>query len=569
MSRRIPLLWVLGAAVLLVVVIVAGLGRTEEDNLYANIKLFDRVAINLKSKYVEEVDSKELIYAGIRAMLKTLDPYTQFFEKGDYDELMVQTRGKFGGLGIEIGIRNDVLTVISPIVGTPAYEIGLQGGDRIVQIEGQSTRGITTQEAVKKLRGAKGTKVTITVEREGELEPIDYTITRGIIEIKSVPYFAQLEPGIGYIHLARFSENAEHDLEDALRQLVDQGIGGLILDLRHNPGGLLPQAVHVADLFLDQDELIVYTKGRGERTTARYQAKSPALYGGKPLIILVNTGSASASEIVSGAVQDWDRGLILGTTTWGKGLVQTVIPTDEETALKITTAKYYTPSGRCIQRDEQEEEDFVAELLSEDDLEPPEGEEEVWEEEVDEVEDEEKLDEFRTNAGRIVYGGGGITPDVIVKQEKLSTFEYELLRKSMIFRFAVKYAANHRELPRDFEVDDSMLAEFKSFLEEEDFQYRSAAEKQLEELADVVEKSEYNSDIAATLDHLKNQLAGQKKHDFTRSDDYLRKTIKLEIVSKIWGREARYEEAMKVDPQIVAALEILTTPGRYQKELGT
>ena len=566
MSRKIPLLWILGAAFLLAVIVLAELGRTEEDNLYANIKLFDRVAVNLKSKYVEDIDSKELVYTGIRAMLKTLDPYTQFFEKGDYDELMVQTQGKFGGLGIEIGIRNDALTVISPIVGTPAYDIGLQAGDRIVKIEGESTQGITTQEAVKKLRGPKGTKVTITVEREGDLEPIDYTITRDIIEIKSVPYFAKLEPGIGYIHLARFSENAEHDLEDALQQLVDQGIDGLILDLRHNPGGLLPQAVHVADLFLDQDQLIVYTKGREERTTARFEAKSPALYGSKPLIILVNTGSASASEIVSGAVQDWDRGLILGTTTWGKGLVQTVIPTDEETALKITTAKYYTPSGRCIQRDEKEEEAFVAELLSEDDLEPPEETEDIQEEAP---EAEEEREEFLTNAGRIVYGGGGITPDVIVKQDKLSAYEYELLREAMIFQFAVKYSASHKDLPRNFEVDEQILAEFQSFLEEEDFQYRSAAEKQLDQLEDVVAKSEYNSDITATLDHLKKQLGEQKKHDFQRSSDYLKKAIKLEIVSKIWGREARYEEAMKVDPQIAAALEILTTPGRYQKELGT
>lgn len=559
MSRKISSLWILGASALLIIVIVAGLGRTEEDNLYANIKLFDRVAINVKSKYVEEVDSKELIYNGIRAMLRTLDPYTQFFEKGDYDELMVQTRGKFGGLGIEIGIRNEVLTVISPIVGTPAYEIGLQAGDRIIKIEGESTKGITTQGAVKRLRGPEGSKVTITVEREGETEPIDYTITRDIIEIKSVPYFAEIEPGIGYIHLARFSENAEHDLENALRELVNRGIESLILDLRHNPGGLLPQAVHVADLFLDQEELIVYTKGRAERTTARYEAKSPSLYGDRPLIILVNTGSASAAEIVSGAVQDWDRGLILGTTTWGKGLVQTVVPTSQETALKITTAKYYTPSGRCIQRDEQEEEETVAALLDDEGLEQLE----------EEGEDQEGREEFRTQAGRIVYGGGGITPDVIVKPEKLSTFEYELLRQSMIFRFAVKYVAAHKDLKRDFAVDDQTLAAFKSFLEEENFQYRTTAEKQLKALAEVVEKSEYDSEITTTLDHLKGQLEEQRQQDFQRSHDYLEKAIKLEIVSKIWGKEARYEEAIKVDPQIVAAMEILTTPGRYQKELGT
>jgi len=555
--NRAPL-WILGAVALLTIVVLAGIGRSAEDNLYANIKLFDRVVIDLNSKYVEEVDSKDLVYTGIRSMLKTLDPYTQFFEKADYDELMVQTKGKFGGLGIEIGIRNEILTVISPIAGTPAYEIGLQAGDMIVKVEGESTEGITTQEAVKKLRGEKGSQVTITVAREGALESIDYTITRDIIEIKSVPYYSEIEPGIGYIHLARFSENAEHDLESALRDLVDKNINGLILDLRHNPGGLLPQAVHVSELFLDEGQMIVYTKGRASRTSAKYEAKSASLYGNKPLIILVNTGSASASEIVSGAVQDWDRGLILGTTTWGKGLVQTVIPTNQETALKLTTAKYYTPSGRCIQRDDREETEPSGEILEEN--------LDVSEEQPEDTEDRE---EFTTNGGRIVYGGGGITPDVIVKQDRLSTFEYELLRKSMIFRFAVKYVAAHKDLLRDFEVTDQMIAEFKSFLAEEGFEYTSAAEKKLEELAETIEKSEYDSGISGTLDLLQGQLEGEKGEDFDRSSDYLKKTIKLEMVSKLWGRQARYEEAMSVDPQIMAAIEILTTPGRYQKELGS
>ena len=552
-------LWILGAVALLTVVVLAGMGRSAEDNLYANIKLFDRVVIDINSKYVEEIDSKDMVYTGIRSMLKTLDPYTQFFEKADYDELMVQTKGKFGGLGIEIGIRNEVLTVISPIVGTPAYEIGMQAGDMIVKIEGESTRGITTQEAVKKLRGEKGTQVTITVEREGAMEPIDYTITRDIIEIKSVPYYSEIEPGIGYIHLARFSENAEHDLENAVRDLVDKNVDGLILDLRYNPGGLLPQAVHVSELFLDEGQMIVYTKGRASRTSAKYEAKSAPLYGDKPLIILVNTGSASASEIVSGAVQDWDRGLILGTTTWGKGLVQTVIPTSQETALKLTTAKYYTPSGRCIQRDDREETEPADGLLEEENLDFS----------YEEPEDTEDREEFTTSGGRIVYGGGGITPDVIVKQDRLTAFEYELLRKSMIFRFAVKYVAAHKDLPRDFEVTDQMVAEFKSFLTEEGFEYTSSAEKKLEELAETIEKSEYDSGISGTLDLLQDQLEGEKEEDFDRSHDYLKKTIKLEMVSKLWGRQARYEEAMSVDAQIMAAIEILTTPGRYQKELGS
>jgi carboxyl-terminal processing protease len=562
MLKKIPAALIFIAAVLMVVVIVTSWGQGTEDNLYANIKLFDRVAISLNSKYVEEVDSKELIYTGIRAMLKTLDPYTQFFEKSDYDELMVQTKGKFGGLGIEIGIRDEWLTVISPIAGTPAYEIGLQAGDRIIKIEGESTEGITTQGAVKKLRGPKGTEVTITVARKGELDPIDYTITRDIIEIKSVPYYDQIEPGIGYIHLARFSENAEHELEAALEELVDENLDGLILDLRNNPGGLLPQAVHVADLFLDQGQLLVYTLGRASNTSAQYKAKREPLYSQKPLVILVNRGSASASEIVSGAVQDWDRGIILGTNTWGKGLVQTVIPTNQETALKLTTAKYYTPSGRCIQRDNGEEEDpeTLAGLTPEERANLP---------EEDPEEEELEREEFKTAGGRIVYGGGGITPDVIVEQDRLSTLEYELLRKSMFFNFAVKYVARHDQIPRDLEIDDRLLAEFKSFLEEEEFTYTSAAEKQLRDLREIIEEKEYNSGIETTLAQLGDQLAAEKDDDFRRSEDYIKRTLKLEIISKRYGREARYEQGVRMDPQIMAALEILTTPGRYDRELGS
>ncbi len=561
MLKKIPAALILAAAVLMIVVIVTNLGQGAEDNLYANIKLFDRVAINLNTKYVEEIDSREMIYTGIRAMLQTLDPYTQFFEKSDYDELMVQTKGKFGGLGIEIGIRDEVLTVISPIAGTPAYEIGLQAGDRIVKIEGQSTDGITTQGAVKKLRGPKGTDVTITIEREGELEPIDYTITRDIIEIKSVPYYDQIKPGIGYIHLARFSENAEHELEAAVQDLVAENIEGLILDLRNNPGGLLPQAVHVADLFLDEDQLIVYTLGRASNSSAQYKAKGSPLYGSKPMVILVNKGSASASEIVAGAVQDWDRGVILGTNTWGKGLVQTIIPTDQETALKLTTAKYYTPSGRCIQRDNDQDEDLetLAELpLEENPGVPAEEEEEAVERE-----------EFKTAGGRIVYGGGGITPDVIVEQDRLSTLEYELLRKSMFFDFAVKYVAHRDDVPRNLEVDDRLLEEFKDFLKEENFTYTSAAEKQLQDLEEIIKKNEYDSGIQVTLGQLRDQLAMEKEDDFQRGEEYIRTTLKLEIISKLYGREARYEQGVKMDPQIVAALEILTTPGRYDRELGS
>lgn len=511
-------------------------GKDPYRGFRRHLILFKEAYEAVERKYVEEVDMEQLTYAGIEGMLATLDPYSQFLEKRAYDELMIETKGKFEGLGITIGITDGVLTVISPIEGTPAYNVGIQAGDRIVKIEGKSTKGYSTAKAASLLRGPKGTKVTITIEREGEEEPIDYTITRGEIKVKSITYAGMVEDGIGYLRLARFSERTGEEMEGAINGLKKQGVKSLILDLRLNSGGLLQQAVAVADKFLNKGNMVVYTMGRSGDQNSEYKAQKTPIYGEGPLVVLVDRGSASASEIVAGAIQDWDRGLIVGEPTFGKGLVQTVLSVGRSGYLKLTTAKYYTPSGRCIQREEDHEQ--------------------------------AKEKQFRTKSGRIVYGGGGIAPDIGVKPEERPRLVTELARNSMFFKFAIHYTATHRSLPRDFEVDEGMIAEFKRFLKECDFDYRAAGEGEIERLRQTAEREGYSQALSQLLDRLEGQIELEKERDFERSLSYIKRGIRSQIAAKLWGNEARMEALLRDDPQLAAAIDILKDLESYYAKLG-
>jgi carboxyl-terminal processing protease len=326
--------------------------RAAVDKTYDQLKMLVDVMGLIEDNYVEERQPKDLIVGAIKGMVKTLDPFSQFMEPEVYKEMKTETDGQFGGLGIRISMKNDWLTVLTPMPGTPAYRVGILPQDSIVKIEGVSTAGITVEEAVKKLRGAPGTKVSITILRESVKDPIEYTLTREIIKIETVKA-RMLENNIGYVRLAEFSAPSEQDLSKALKDLSKQGMKSLILDLRNDPGGLLDVAVDVCRDFIGGNKIVVYTQGRKPESRRDYYAKGKAPYGDTPLILLVNHGSASASEIVSGAVQDLKRGLIVGTTTFGKGSVQSVLPLSEGYGLRLTTAKYYTPSGRSIHRNEK------------------------------------------------------------------------------------------------------------------------------------------------------------------------------------------------------------------------
>jgi len=322
--------------------------KADSDAVYKNIELFTEVLREIEKHYVEPQESQKLIYGAINGMVRSLDPHSSFMTKDEYQELMTETKGSFSGVGIEITIKDDVLTVVSPIEGTPAFKAGIKAGDRIVKIEEKSSKGMTLMDAVKNIRGPQGSEVKLTIAREGQSEPLVFRIKRDVIPLKSVRDYA-LTPEIGYARISNFQSKTSGDLEDALKDL-EKGhhLKGLILDLRNNPGGLLSQAVQVSDLFLDKG-VIVSTKGRDPSQDVVMSAHGNGGQRKYPIVVLVNGGSASASEIVAGALQDNKRALILGTTTFGKGSVQTIIPLADGSGLRLTTARYYTPSGKSIQ----------------------------------------------------------------------------------------------------------------------------------------------------------------------------------------------------------------------------
>jgi carboxyl-terminal processing protease len=315
-----------------------------QSEVYENLKVFTEVLSYVEANYVDEVEAEKVIYGAIRGMLRTLDPHSSFMPPDVYREMQVETEGRFGGLGIEITIRDDILTVVSPIDGTPAFRAGIQPGDQIVKVNGEPTKDLSLIEAVKKLRGPEGTAVTIGIMRQGFTEPKDYTLSRAIIQIKSVRW-TKLQDDIGYIRLRSFHKTTAEELEEALQDLEEQQIRGLVLDLRNNPGGLLEQAIAVSDIFLEGGKLIVYTKGRLASQNMKGFSKTEGMHVHYPLTILINGGSASASEIVAGALQDLGRATVIGTKSFGKGSVQTIIPLSDGSGLRLTTAKYYTPKG--------------------------------------------------------------------------------------------------------------------------------------------------------------------------------------------------------------------------------
>jgi len=340
------------SSLLLILTLSLGGGVASKGNdtaaTYENLRLFTEVLSIVQSQYVDEVPPKDIIYNAIKGTLRGLDPHSSFLDPDMYREMQVETSGSFGGLGIEITLRDDVLTVVAPIEGTPAYRAGIQPGDRILKIEGLSTKDMQLTDAVKRMRGKPGSKITVTIVREGWTEPKDFLITREQIRVQSVKS-NPLEPGIEYIRLRQFQEQTSNDLETALEKYAKDGkIQGLVLDLRNNPGGLLTSAVEVTEKFLEPGKLVVYTEGRVRNQNMRFSSNAKRAFTDFPVVVLVNQGSASASEIVAGALQDWGRAVVLGTQSFGKGSVQTIIPLSDGSGLRLTTAKYFTPKGRSI-----------------------------------------------------------------------------------------------------------------------------------------------------------------------------------------------------------------------------
>src|SRR5438552_1674325 len=386
----------------------------------------------------EETGSDKFVYSSIDGMLRTLDPHTSFLEPKEYADMQDRQKGSFYGLGILVTKRNDQVTVITPLEGTPAARLGIRAGDVISEVEGVATDELSLDEVVKRLKGPKGTTVHIKIMRVGMKEPIPLSIVRAAIPTNSISNVLMLKPGIGYIRIKDFTATTVRELDDAIDKLKEQGMQKLVLDLRQNPGGLLDAAVGVADHFLDKGQMIVYTKGRTPDSEQNYLAPGKHQKLDMPMVVVVNRGSASASEIVSGAIQDHDRGLVVGETSWGKGLVQSVYTLQYGAGLARTTSKYFTPSGRNLQRDYSSFYDYY--VADEGDAS---GSTETP------LKDRKQ---FKTDTGRLVYGGGGITPDVFVKPSQLTTTTQLLEAKSALFNYGVDYFSKHPDVNKDLVI---------------------------------------------------------------------------------------------------------------------
>ena len=486
--------------------------KDEQTDVYHDLEIFARIVEKVSDYYVEEVDTHELIQDAIHEMLDQLDPHSQYLAGLEYEDLMVGTRGEFGGLGIYITFRDNYPTVISPIDDTPGDRAGLRGGDQIVEIEGMDTEGWRTEKAVKYLRGDPGTKVSFKVRRPGADDAIEYVLQREIINVSSVPFYGMFGT-VGYVKVNSFSKHTAGEVEEALTELEKKGMTGAVLDFRGNPGGLLQAATEVSEMFLEKDKLLVYTKGRLPNTNRKYYSSNRKVHNGYPIVVMINGHSASASEIFAGALQDWDRAFVVGQTSFGKGTVQTVFTLSDTEAIKLTTAKYYTPSGRSIHMNH---EDRLAEAEQAMTAAERDTEGEAGAETADTAAEKPV---FYTSGGRIVYGGGGITPDLEFEPLYYTDFQRDLERQAIGFHFAVEDLEDE-EISEDFRTSDAMLERFYKFLDEREIEY--------------------------------------DQEDLTEENvDYIRTMIAREAVSHKYGRRPMYRILLEVDPEFQEVLSIL------------
>ena len=480
------------------------------DEARATLRVFTELVSVAHDRYGEEISYRELVESSIQGMLQALDPHTSFLSAHAYSSMRDRQESTFSGLGILVGMRNGRLTVITPIEGTPASRLGLRAGDHINTIEGEPTEAMGLDDAVRRLKGPKGTQVTITVLRAGLDDPLEFTITRDEIPQTTVRYAYMIEPGTGYMYVTDFNRGTGREVAETIERLKDEGMERLLLDLRGNGGGLLDQAIAVSDQFLPDGAKIVETRGRTRDSFQEYRASDNFPELDMPVVVLVSEGSASASEIVSGAIQDHDVGLIVGTPTWGKGLVQTVYSLPYGAGLALTTAKYYTPSGRLIQRDYSSWFEYSNHSNgSADGL--------------------ESLGEpYQTDLGRTVYGGGGITPDVLVEPEQAGAFVQFLVARSAFFDYAVEYTSRTTVVDRDWVPSEEVFQGFLDWVVEE-------------ELAEAAEVDEGLSEEA----------------DRERA----RRMLHAEVVNSVFGLEARYEILAGGDAQIRKALDLFDQAG--------
>ena len=526
----------------------------DEQDYYLRLKkswkYMQKVYENLNQHYVEEVDPYPLIKAGIDGMLEKLDPYTVFLEEDGERRLQIITTGKYGGLGMEIGLRNKKVTVIAPIDNTPAKRMGVQAGDIIEKINGEDISGWSVDKVSKQLRGKIGTEIALELIRPGLDKPYSISLIRAEILIEDVGYVGFVEPGVAYLRLTGFTEKASGEMKAAIRKLKDeQDIKAFVLDLRGNPGGLLEAAVEVVNVFVDKNEMVVFTKGYREKEAKFYTRNQPMLID-VPLAVLVDQGSASASEIVAGALQDLDRAVIVGESTYGKGLVQKVYSIDknEGAKLKITTARYYIPSGRCIQKTDygNQNDIFVRDSL---------------------MQKTDRVNEFYTRNKRKVEDKGGIYPDVKISSDSISYVTMELVRKSLIFDFAVKFHNEHPLWQPNTQLADSVLIKFESFINNKKIDYDIEGERELDKLEKIAATQKYPDEILNLIEKLRNELNEQKEASFNNNSEEIARALNAELTEKYLGFKDRDRILLNDDNQVFEAVKILKNDARYSKIL--
>lgn len=529
---------------------VAIMALVSFDNYFEiskNLEIYSAIMKELNIYYVDEIKPGDLTKTGVDAMLESLDPYTVYIPESMVEDHRMSTTGQYGGIGAVVRKKGDYVVITEPYENSPAQKAGLQAGDLIVEVAGQSTKGKSTDDVVKFLRGAPNTSVQMKVKREGVANEVVIDLTREEIKIPNVPYYGMVDNEIGYIKLKGFTNNAGGDVNAALTDLKQKNAGmkGVILDLRGNPGGLLREAINVVNVFVDKNQTVVSTKGKVSEWNKTYKTINAATDQNVPLAVLVDRGSASASEIVSGTIQDLDRGVIIGQRSFGKGLVQTTRPLIYNAQLKLTTSKYYIPSGRCIQALDYSHRNADGSVGS--------------------IPDSLRS-KFKTKSGRFVYDGGGIYPDVSIRPRKYSHILQSLVINNLIFDYATIYKSKHPEIAsaRDFVLTEADYTDFITFLQDKSYEYKTESEKLLDEFKKIAEKEHYYNDLQLEFDALVTKKKATKSNDLQKFKPEILEFITEEIVSRYYYQKGRIESSFANDAELKEAVAILKDNNRYK-----
>ena len=514
-----------------------------------NLDIFTTVYRELNNYYVDETDPGKLMKTAIDKMLKSLDPYTNYIPESEIEDFKFMTTGQYGGIGAVITKRKDFVFISEPYEGFPAQKAGLMAGDKILKIDGESAKGKNTEEVSKALKGQPNTEVELLIERPYEEKAFTVNFKRQKISVKSVPFYSFIDDGIGYIKLRSFTRDCSQDVKNALLELKKKGeLRGLILDLRNNPGGLLNESVSIVNLFVEKGQEVVSTKGKIKSWDKIYKAYKAPVDLKTPIIVLINQSSASASEIVAGAIQDLDRGVVIGQRSFGKGLVQQTKKLSYNAQLKLTVAKYYIPSGRCIQAlDYSNRNDDGS---------------------VGKVPDS-LMTAFKTKNGRTVFDGGGIKPDIEVEQDDLSNLIISLIRERLFFDYATLYKYKNSSIDSIFKISDNDFASFKDFLSDKSYDYKTETEKAIEALKTTSEKENYFNLLQPQYLDLFDEFELNKKNDLDRNKQIINEILSEEISSRYFYQEGRIRTSIEYDKEIKEAIKHLKQKDLYNSILSS